>query len=320
MAIFKTEKHTYHTTYNILGIKFNIKNSDSEQIKLKNKEEYLLCKNMPEAEYPEYLKKWFFEKTGDNLNLDNPQTFNEKIQWLKLYDRNPLKTKLADKYEVRGWVKEKIGEEYLIPLLGVWDSFDDIDFAKLPDKYVLKCNHGCGQHFIVKNKKKFNKKFAKKKFNKWLNKNWAYNAGLELQYENIKPRIIAEEFIESKEGLVDYKLWCFDGKVKYIQYISDRNKYCEYQMAFFDRDWKKQSFISNHVIIEDEVKKPENLDKLIEVAEVLSKDFQFVRVDLYILDNGDIKFGEMTFTPGSGVLNWQPKSKDLEMGQGVNVG
>ena len=102
----------------------NIKKSDTEQIKLKNKEEYLLCKNMSEAEYPEYLKKWFFEKTGDSLDLDNPKTFNEKIQWLKLYDRNPLKTKLADKYEVRDWIKEKIGEEYLIPLLGVWDNFE----------------------------------------------------------------------------------------------------------------------------------------------------------------------------------------------------
>lgn len=320
MTIFKIEQHKYHTTYNILGIKLNIKKSDTEQIKLKNKEEYLLCKNMSEAEYPEYLKKWFFEKTGDSLDLDNPKTFNEKIQWLKLYDRNPLKTKLADKYEVRDWIKEKIGEEYLIPLLGVWDNFEDIDFDDLPNKFVLKCNHGCHQHFLVKNKNEFDKSFAKEKFNEWMNKNWAYCAGLELHYKDIKPRILAEKFIESRYGLTDYKLWCFDGQVKYIQYISERDKYGEYKMAFFDREWKKQDFISNYVIIDEEIKKPDNLDKLIEIAEILAKDFQFVRVDLYILDNGDIKFGEMTFTPGSGVLNWQPKSQNMEIGKILNIG
>ena len=138
-------------------------------------------KNTDEKDFPQMLKKWYKKRTGRELNLENPQTFNEKIQWLKLYDNSPLKTKLADKYLVRDWIKQEIGEEYLIPLLGVWNSFDEIDFDKLPEQFVLKANHGCAWNIIVKDKSKFDKAKAKKKFDKWMRRNYAYKAGLELQ-------------------------------------------------------------------------------------------------------------------------------------------
>ena len=144
-----------------------------------------LFKYVPVKCYPVYLKDFYFHKTGKQLDLENPQTFNEKIQWLKLYDSTPLKTKLADKYLVRDWVKEKIGEEYLIPLLGVWENFDDIDFDKLPDKFVLKANHGSAWNIIVTDKNSFDKKSAKKKFDKWLRTDYSLKS-FETHYRNIK--------------------------------------------------------------------------------------------------------------------------------------
>ena len=183
------------------------------------------------------LRKFFYARTKKHLNLDNPQTFNEKIQWMKLYDSTPIKTRLADKYLVRDWVKEKIGEEYLIPLLGVYDKFEDINFDKLPNQFVIKCNHGCGYNIIVKDKSKLDLVDTKAKLDKWMNENFAFKVGLELHYRDIKPKIIIEKFIENKgtNDLYDYKFWCFDGKVKYIQFLSERNL-DGLKMAFYDRN------------------------------------------------------------------------------------
>lgn len=279
---------------------------------------YKLSKYMSPEKYPEFLKDWYFEKTGETLNLENPQTFNEKIQWLKLYDSTPLKTRLADKYLVRDWVKEKIGEEYLIPLLGVWDNFDEIDFNTLPDKFVLKCNHGCGYNIIVTDKSKLDIDDARKKINTWMNEDFAYRGGLELHYHDIEHKIIAEKYIEnSGNDLYDYKFWCFNGEVKYIQFLSERNTN-GLKMAYYDSEWNKQEFITGHKLDEKILTKPENLDLYIKTVEKLVKDLSFVRADFYIVKN-KLYFGELTFTPFSGCEKWTPKKYNLQFGQIIQL-
>lgn len=282
------------------------------------KKDYTYYKNINPGFYPQELKAWYKKQTGKELNLDNPQTYNEKIQWLKLYDSTPLKTRLADKYLVREWVKEKIGEEYLIPLLGVWDRFEDINFDKLPNKFVLKANHGCGWNIIVKDKNKFDRKEAKNKFDKWMNTNFAFVNGFELHYKNIKPKIIAEKYIENNENdLYDYKVFCFNGKAYYIMYLAERQK--GLKMVFYDTRWNKMPFVYSYPQYDQEIERPKKLDKLIELSEKLSKDFSHARIDFYILNSGDIKFGEITFTSASGVCKWNPERYDVILGKILNL-
>ena len=259
------------------------------------------------------IKKWYRRKTGKNLGLKNPRTYNEKVQWMKLYDSTPIKTELTDKYLVRNWVKEKIGEEYLIPLLGVWDSFDDINFDKLPEQFVLKCNHGCGYNIIVKDKNKFNKNKARKKINKWLKKDYGLK-GYEQHYSDINKKIIAEKYLEnSNRDLYDYKVWCFSGKAHYIQFLSERNTK-GLKMAFYDRKWIKQDFVYSHPMDDKNIEKPKNLDLLLSLAEKLSQGFNHVRADFYITNEGKIYFGEMTFTSCSGICDWKPDYMDMYFG------
>ncbi len=275
----------------------------------------------PSIFYPFLLKKWYKMLTGKILDLRHPRTFNEKIQWLKIYDSTPLKTKLTDKYLVREWVKEKIGEEYLIPLLGVWDKFDDIDFDKLPDKFILKMNHGCTMHLIVNDKSNFDKIKAKEKFDEWMKTNYAFFYGYELQYKNIKPKIIAEEYIQqsSKDAdlrLYDYKFFCFNGKFQFCYACVDNKDDGTSKISLFDRDWNKipVKYGTHGPVMNEQKYKPLNYDKMIELAEILCKDFYFARADLYEVD-GKIYFGEMTFTPGSGMNRLTPEKYDLEFGQ-----
>lgn len=279
---------------------------------------YEYYKNLSEKYYPAELRFWYKRAMKTDLNLENPQTYNEKIQWLKLHASTALKSRLSDKYLVRDWIKEKIGEKYLIPLIGAWDKFADIDFDKFPDKFVLKCNHGCGMNIIVTDKKQFNKEDARQKIEKWMKINFAYCVGLELQYKIIKPKIIAETYMENDDkDLYDYKFWCFDGKVHYIQFLSERAK--GLKMAFFNRQWQKQEFTYNYPLNQDEITKPNNLDEMIMLAEKLSSGFSHVRVDFYRLNDGTIKFGEMTFTSASGYCQWQPKEWDLRLGKLINL-
>lgn len=171
------------------------------------------------------LIKWYKYKTKDNYNFEEPKTFNQKIQWLKIYDNNPLKTQLSDKYLVGDWIKKMIGEKYLVRLLGVWDSFDEINFDLLPEKFILKANHGAGFNIIVEDKSKLNITDARNKMNKWIKQNYAFNLGYELQYLNIKPKIIAEEYLENDNGDInDYKIFCFDGKAESIMFLTERKK------------------------------------------------------------------------------------------------
>lgn len=271
-------------------------------------------RNKCEKDFSEILKKWYKKRTGKNLNIDNPKTFNEKIQWLKIYDNTPVKAKLADKYLVRDWVKDKIGDEYLIPLLGVWDKFDEIDFNKLPEQFVLKANHGSHWNIIVKDKSKFNIKKAKKIFDKWMKRNYAFKAGLEMQYNDIKPKIIAEKYMEDSHGeLNDYKILCFNGKPKFVWV--DCGRYSnEHTKNIYDLNWNLQPFTMTYPVSKQNIPKPLHLDKMLELSEKLCHDFAFVRVDFYNVD-GKIYFGEMTFTSMSGVDKFSPEGYDLELGE-----
>lgn len=285
---------------------------------IKVKRDYFYYKNLPVEKYEEALKEWFFRVTKEKLDLETPKTYNEKIQWLKLYDNTPLKTKLADKYLVREYVKDKIGERYLVPLLGVWDSFDEINFDNLPNSFVLKANHGCGWNIIVKDKSKFDKTEAKKKFDEWLQINFAYKFGLELQYKNIKPKIIAESYMENNNNdLYDYKVFCFNGKAESIMFLSERKQ--GLKMAFFDLQWNKLPFTYSFPRNEEEIPRPQNLNLLISLSEKLAQGFAHVRVDFYILNDGSLKFGELTFSSASGTCKWNPSEQNKIYGDLIQL-
>ena len=279
---------------------------------------YAYYSTLPPEKYPEELKLWYKRVMKEDLDLDNPKTYNEKIQWLKLYDATPLKTRLVDKYLVRDWVKEKIGEEYLIPLLGVWDSFEEIDFDKLPDQFVLKANHGCGWNIIVKDKAAFDIVEARKKFDVWMHTNFAFKNGLELHYMNIPPKIIAEKYLENNnDDLYDYKVFCFNGKAESVMFLSERKQ--GLKMSFYNPQWKKLPFVYSYPQNPDEVPMPKNLELLIKLAEKLAEGFPHVRVDFYILNDGSVKFGEMTFSPAGGRCIWNIPEQDRKYGDLITL-
>ena len=259
------------------------------------------------------LGKWFYASTGEKMDFQDPITFNQKMQWFKVYDKNPLKSRLADKYLVRDWVAEKIGTEYLVPLLGVWDRFDDIDFSNLPDKFALKCNHGCGWNIIVTDKSKLDLAEAKEKIDRWMATDFAYQAGFELHYGEITPKIIAEEYMENDGGdIYDYKIHCFNGQAKYVMFLSERKT--GLRMGYFDLNWNLEPFFYTYKKLETIPPKPDNLDQMIWLAEKLSEGFPFVRVDFYRLNDGSIRFGEMTFTPATGTMAWYPPEANKMLG------
>ncbi|MCR4909450.1 MAG: glycosyl transferase [Lachnospiraceae bacterium] len=274
---------------------------------------------MPPFLYPLALKNWFKKCTGRKLNLKNPVTFDDKINWVKLYGLMPEMTTLSDKYAVRSWVAEKIGEKYLVPLLGVWNRFEEIDFDALPERFVLKTNNGSETNIIVTDKAGFDKAAAAKKFRAWLKMNFAFKFGYQLQYRDIPPKIIAEEYIDNGgNNLYDYKVHCFSGVPKYIEYIGDRHT--SPHEIYMDTKWNKQDFYDAVFPQYPEIPpKPERLDELLSLAETLSQGFPYVRTDFYILNSGEIKFGEMTFTPGSGQYTWQPESADIEVGKLMKI-
>ena len=255
---------------------------------------------------------------GKKLNLKNPQTYNEKLQWIKLFDHRPLYTEIVDKYKVREYVKEKIGEEYLVPLLGRWDKAEDIDFAQLPEQFVLKCNHDSGSVVICKSKGVFNSEEAKKRLAKCL-KRGTFSSGREWPYKNVPPCIIAEQYLEdyATEELRDYKFFAFDGKVKAMFIATDRqNKSRPTAFDFFDMDFNHIDMRHGHPNAVSLPRKPINFEKMKELAEKLSKDIPQVRVDFYEV-NGKIYFGEMTLFHHSGFTPFDPDSIDDLWGEWV---
>lgn len=247
-----------------------------------------------------FLQLRYLFEMGKPLNLKNPRTFQEKIQWLKLYNRKPEYTCMVDKAAVKDYVANIIGSKYVIPTLGIWERFDDIDFDALPNRFVLKTTHGGGGGGVVicKDKSTFNLTAAKHILERSLKQD-IYKKLREWPYKDVPRRIIAEQLLEvkSKEDLIDYKVFCFNGKPKYIQAIQDRHSYKT--INFFDTDWNSQEFYGLNLACRQAIQpisRPYNLDDMIKVATMLAKGTDFVRVDLYEVDK-NVYFGELTFYP-----------------------
>lgn len=267
-----------------------------------------------------YIKKVFYKRMGYPLNLDSPQTYNEKLQRLKLYDHNPLYTKLVDKYEVKQYVADEIGNQYVIPTLGVWDRFDDIDFHSLPNQFVLKCTHDSGGIVICKDKEHFDMSKARKLLNKHLRRNFYY-MGFEWPYKNVKPRIIAEKYMEDLETqeLRDYKFFCFNGVVKMLFVATERQKEGEdVKFDFFDADYNHLPFKQGHEHAPEVPQKPKQFLEMKKLASKLSVGIPQVRVDLYEV-NGTVFFGEMTFFHHGGWTKFDPMEWDYKVGGWFNL-
>ena len=261
-----------------------------------------------------YLQKLYKAAFGKELDWDNPQTFNEKLQWLKLYDRKPIYTTMVDKYEVKKYVAEKLGEEYIIPTLGVWDNFDDIDFDKLPDQFVLKCTHDSGGLVICKDKRKLDIATAKKKMEKALRTSF-YSEFREWPYKDVKPRIIAEQYMADESGgLIDYKFFCFDGVPRIMFIATDReNPNEETKFDFFDMDFNHLDIRNGHPNAKLPPRKPKRFELMKQLASKLSNGIPHVRVDMYEV-NGKVYFGELTFYHWGGVVKFEPDSWDKILG------
>jgi len=275
----------------------------------------------------QFVRRLYWHFHGSELNLDNPITFNEKLMWLNLCDQRPEYALMADKYAVRKYLREVLCERvtdddtntdpdklHLIPLLGVWDKWEDIDFTKLPNQFVLKCNHDCASVVFCKDKGAFNYRQAKRKINHALKSSY-YEKTRERQYKTIRPCIIAEKYMvdESNYELKDYKLFTFSGKVKYIQVDFDR--FISHKRNIFDRNWVLQDFTYEYPgDPEKKLYPPKSLDKMIEIAEELAFRIPLVRVDFYEI-NGLPYFGEFTFSHGAGTVifpdDWDKKWGDL---------
>ncbi|MDE6365137.1 MAG: glycosyl transferase [Lachnospiraceae bacterium] len=251
---------------------------------------------------------------GKTLNLEHPKTFNEKLQWLKLYDRNPAYTRMVDKYEVRKYVKETIGERYLIPLVGgPWLQFEEIVFSTLPEQFVLKCTHDSGSVAICRNQCDFDTESVRKKFNRALKGNFFYG-GREWPYKNVQPRIIAEQYIAGAAGeeIVDYKLHCFHGVMKFVLVCADRTG--EEKKVFYDSHWNKLPLKRPGMSSDVEIPKPQLFDEMVQIAKIFSKGIPFLRVDLYEISK-KIYFGELTFFPAGGFEAFEPEEWDEKIGE-----
>jgi len=264
-----------------------------------------------------YYQIRFFLKFKKILNFSNPQTFNAKINYLKLYDRNELYFKLVDKYEVRQFVKEKIGEKYLNKLYGVYENISDLDFDSLPNSFVIKATHGSAWVLICDDKNKFNFIKAKKKINFWLSNNF-YELWGEWVYKSLKPRFICEKFLKNKNeaSILDYKFYCFNGEPKFVHVDLDRAN--RHERNFYDLSWKRMPFGLCYPQSKREAKKPNQLKLMIKLAKKLSSDFMFVRVDFYEIKN-QVIFGELTFNPGNGLELFSPEKYDKQIGDLLNL-
>lgn len=267
-----------------------------------------------------FLKMMFPLRVGYKLNLDNPKTFNEKLQWLKLHNRKPIYTKMVDKVEAKEFVANIIGEEYIIPTLGVYDSVDEIDFDKLPDQFVLKCTHDSGGIVVCSNKSELDIEEVRNKLRKGLKRRYFYQ-NREWPYKQVKPRIIAEKYMVDESGyeLKDYKFFCFDGKVELLFIATDRgSKTEETKFDFFDADFNHLPFTNGHPNATKPSVRPKGFDKMKEIAAILSKGHPHLRVDLYDI-NGKIYFGELTFYHWSGMTPFVPIEWDYKLGDMIKL-
>ena len=269
-----------------------------------------------------YIKRMFKARMGRKLNLNNPKTFNEKLQWLKLYNRKPEYNKMVDKYEVKKYVRDIIGEEYIIPTLGVWDKFEDIDFDALPDRFVLKCTHDSGGLVICKDKAALDIEAARKKINTSLKNNYYY-WGREWPYKDVKPRIIAEEYMENvddskkDEPLLVYKIMTFNGIPKIVQTIQG-DKTSNEAIDYFDTEWNLLELRQNYKNSQNPLKKPKSFEKMLELAARLGKNSHFLRVDFYESEER-VYFSEFTFFSDGGFAYFEPEEWDSILGEWISL-
>ncbi len=270
----------------------------------------------------ENFVKWTYYLTfRKKLDLDNPKTFNEKLQWLKLNDRHEEYTQMVDKYEAKKYVANLIGEEYIIPTLGVYDSFDEIDFDKLPNQFVLKCTHNSGGIIICRDKASLDVPKARKQMTKWLKKN-PFWTNREYPYKNVKPRIIAEQYMTNdglSQELTDYKFFCFDGNADCVMVCLERHLN-DTKFYFFDKDWNFLRLNIRGIEAPDNftIPKPKTMDKMFEIASKLSQGMKYVRIDLYEIRNR-VYFGEYTFFPDSGLDKNILKETDIKFGKSLKI-
>lgn len=282
-----------------------------------------LISKIPPCLFPDglYLKCLYRLKMKKRLNLSNPKTFNEKLQYLKLHDRNPEYIKMVDKIEAKKYVAEKIGEEHIIPILGVWDDPYDIDFDKLPDKFVLKCNHNSGGLFICKDKSQVSREQFRQiqhRFKKELRRNY-YWYSREWPYKNVRRRIFAEEYMVDESGveLKDYKIFCFKGKPYMIQVDFDR--FAQHKRNIYFTDWKPVPFEYGYPANWNRaIPCPGHLEKILGFAMEMSKNIAFVRVDFYVIFEKCF-FGEFTFFPDDGLEKFFPEEWDEKLGQLIEL-
>lgn len=273
-----------------------------------------IAKAIPDKQYLQFK---FWLKMGKRLNLKNPVTYNEKLQWLKLNYQNPAHTEMVDKASVKQFVAETIGSEYVIPMFGCWDKFDDIDFSKLPNQFVLKTTHGCGGIIICKNKSELNILETKEKLEKSLKQNY-FIFGREWPYKNVIPKIIAEEYMVDESGteLKDYKFFCFNGQPKVLFVATDRAT--DTRFDFYDMNFNSLPIINGHERAVKKIAKPKNFERMIELSKKLSKHIPHVRVDFYNV-NGKIFFGEMTFYHWGGMKPFEPEEWDYTFGNWLEL-
>ena len=267
-----------------------------------------------------YLKLLYRLLMHKRLNLKNPRSFNEKLQWLKLYNRDPQHTLMVDKFKVKEYVANLIGAEHIIPTLGVWENAKDVDFDSLPDKFVIKCNHNSGQGlYICKNKSKMDVEKVRSNLQQALETDYFFRFR-EWPYKDVERRIIAEEYIEDKSStdgdLKDYKFMCFNGKVRCSFVCSERKT--NLKVSFFDRDWNPLPFERHYPRSDKPIPQPVHYDEMIRFAEKLSQGIPFVRVDFYDVED-KIYFGELTFFPGSGFEEFTPTIWDETLGSYIDI-
>lgn len=267
----------------------------------------------------EAMSKWYFKIVlKEKLDLKNPKTFNEKLQWLKLYyfPNDELVVRCTDKYAVREYIKGKGYENILVPLIGVWNRTEEINWEKLPQKFVFKCNHGCAYNLICNNKNEFNKRKAIKQLNKWLKEDFgAFN--IELHYSKIKQhKIICEEFID--EDLMDYKFFCFNGNPKFIYVSSDLIHDRQAKIGFFNLDGSKMKLQRDDYENIEDIEIPPFYSEMVDIATSLSESFPFVRVDFFVTKS-KYYFAELTFTPSACMMPFDPKETDLTWGNMLNI-
>lgn len=264
-----------------------------------------------------FIKKQYKKNFNYELDLKNTKKFNEKIQWLKLNDRNPKYTKLVDKYEVRNFVEKKIGQEYLIQLYGVYNDIKEINVSNLPERFVLKTTHDSGGVIVCNNKDNINWSNALKEFQVRMKQNYYY-LSREYHYKEVKPRIICEELLIDKQFGTppDYKIFCFNGEPKYIQV--DFNRFTDHRRNFYDIHWNLMEFTTNYNKFDRKVDKPNNLGEMIKCSEKLSKGIKFCRVDFYSVDDRTI-FGEITFFPEGGASKFIPEKYDEILGDMLDI-